>query len=349
VKAGTPLASNVVGTGPFILKSYEVGKTAHAVRNPNYWDKRGLDGKALPYIDEITWTDLGTEAATSEAALQSGQIDSFFRPGPDSFQRFAKKKGFTTVSLPSAQTVLIRMRTDMEPFTDVNVRTAFKLIQDRANLLNTSYFGLGMTNIDAHFTQSQPDYVPRPIPKQDLERAKQLLASSPTWQKWGNKQIDLYAKNDVHDEPVIAQLYARAAQQAGVNVKAKVVPPPKYWPNWNNFQFGVTGWGHWPLGTMIAALAYTKDVMPTKKSPGAWNETRWTDAKYEKLLDEANATVDIKQRKKITSQMEDIQIATGGFGLPFSLNGFTIDSARVKGEVGHPFGWTLITRAWLSS
>jgi hypothetical protein len=59
--------------------------------------------------------------------------------------------------------------------------------------------------------------------------------------------------------------------------------------------------------------------------------------------------VDIKKRKKITAQMEDIQIATGGFGLPFSLNGFTIGASRVKGEVGHPFGWTLITRAWLSS
>jgi peptide/nickel transport system substrate-binding protein len=349
VPSGTPLASNVVGTGPFILKSYEVGKTAYAVRNPNYWDTRSLDGKPLPYIDQITWTDLGTEAATSEAALESGQIDSFFRPGPDSYQRFAKKKGFTAVRLPSAQTVLIRMRTDLEPFTDPNVRNAFKLIQDRANLLNTSYFGFGTTNIDAHFTPIQPDFVPRPIPPQDLAKAKQLLANSPTWKKWGNKPISLYAKNDVHDEPVIAQLYAQAAQKAGVNVQAKIVPPAKYWPDWNNFQFGVTGWGHWPLGTMIAALAYTKEVMPTKKDAGGWNETRWVNQKYEKLLNEANATVDIKARRKITAQMEDIQIRTGGFGLPFALNGFTIDASRVKGEVGHPFGWTLITRAWLDS
>jgi peptide/nickel transport system substrate-binding protein len=241
------------------------------------------------------------------------------------------------------------MRVDQEPFTDVNVRMAFKLLQDRANLLNTSYFGLGDLGFDAHFAPAQPDYVVKPIPDQDIAKAKELLAGSAAWQAWGNKPITATAKNDTRTEPIMVEQFKRAAAEAGVNVKLEVLPAATYWPEWNNYFFGVTGWGHRPLGTMVNALAYTKAALPTKDAPGGWNETRWTNDEFERLLNQATATVDIEERKKITSQMEDIQIAEAGFGLPFYQNIFNLDALKVKGNLGHPFSFLQVTRAWLEA
>jgi peptide/nickel transport system substrate-binding protein len=349
IKAGESLVPKVIGTGPYLLKEFEVGKAARSIRNPDYWDTRSHDGKALPYIDEIIWTDLGTEEATSQAAIDSGQVDSIFGPGPGAYQKFFKDDRFTSLRLKSANTYLIRMRVDMEPFTDVNVRTAFKLLQDRANILNTSYFGLGETNFDSHFTSAQPDFVQKPVPPQDIEKAKQLLAASSAWQAWGSKQIKMTAKNDTREEPVICEQYKRSCDQAGINIKLDIKPAANYWPQWNNYFFGVTGWGHRPLGTMVNALAYTKAALPTKDAPGNWNETRWTNDEFERLLNQATATVDLEERKKITSRMEDIQIAEAGFGLPYAFNVFNIDAKKIKGNLGHPFQFLQVTRAWIQS
>src|SRR5205807_1248204 len=150
--------------------------------------------------------------------------------------------------------------------------------------LNTAYFGLGSTNFDAHWGPSNPDYVAKPIPAQDIAKAKELLAASQAWQSWGNKPIKLTAKNDTREEPVMAELFKRSAAQAGVNIKLDIRPASQYWPQWNNYFFGITGWGPRPLGTMVNALAYTKAALPTKDAPGNWNETRWTNTEFEKLL-----------------------------------------------------------------
>src|SRR5207244_519107 len=140
-------------------------------------------------------------------------------------------------------------------------------------------------------------------------------------------------KNDTREEPVMAELFKRSAAQAGVNIKLDIRPASQYWPEWNNYFFGITSWGPRPLGTMVNALAYTKAALPTKDAPGNWNETRWTNDEFERLLNQATATVDIEERKKLTSRMEDIQIAEAGFGLPYFTNVFGIDAKRVIGNI----------------
>jgi peptide/nickel transport system substrate-binding protein len=67
------------------------------------------------------------------------------------------------------------MRADQEPWTDVRVRQALKLCQDRQAILDLSYFGQGDLAIDAHIAPVHPAYCPQPIPKYDPERARDLL------------------------------------------------------------------------------------------------------------------------------------------------------------------------------
>ena len=66
-------AEHPVGSGPFVLKSWDRGSTMKLVKNEHYWDK-GEDGKPLPYLDGINF-EVIPDDATRILKLQSGEID----------------------------------------------------------------------------------------------------------------------------------------------------------------------------------------------------------------------------------------------------------------------------------
>ena len=62
-----------VGSGPFMLESWERGSVMKLVKNPYYWDK-GDDGQPLPYLDGVTF-EVIPDDATRILRLQSGELD----------------------------------------------------------------------------------------------------------------------------------------------------------------------------------------------------------------------------------------------------------------------------------
>jgi peptide/nickel transport system substrate-binding protein len=346
LKKGESLAAKTVGTGPFIVEEFKVGGGARAVRNPNYWQK-APDGKSLPFLDEIVWTDLGSELAPYVSAIQSGQIDTIYNLGPEQYQTLKEDPNLEMKVAKSIETGLFRMRIDMEPFTDKDVRNAFKLVQPREEMANTAYFGLVDMGHDAHFGPADPDYVEKPIPPQDIEKAKALLAGSPAWQKWGNKPIKATYKNDTRYEPVEAEVFQRAAKQAGINIELDQRPATEYWPRWNHYHFGVTSWAHRPLNAMVQLLAYTKEAIPPNEESGNWNETRWVNEEFLQLLADVNATPDLEERLTLVSKMEDIQADDGGIGVPMFFASLDLDTKRMKNRLAHPTDYTQVTDTWI--
>jgi peptide/nickel transport system substrate-binding protein len=62
----------VVGTGPFRLRSYTAGQQVTLVKNPNYW-KRDAAGTPLPYLDQLQYLIItDSQARTSNGAKPRG-------------------------------------------------------------------------------------------------------------------------------------------------------------------------------------------------------------------------------------------------------------------------------------
>lgn len=343
---GESLAKTIVGTGPFIIEELSFGAGARAVKNPNYW-RKAPDGKPLPFLDEIVWTDLGAERAPYNAAIQSGQIDTIYNLGPEQYAALKDDPNLEMKVAKSIETALFRMRIDKEPFTDKDVRNAFKLVQPRQEMANTAYFGLVDLGHDAHFGPADPDYVEKPIPEQDIEKAKELLAGSAVWQKWGNKPIQVTYKTDTRHEPVEAEVFQRAAKEAGINAVLDPRPPTEYWPRWNHYDFGITSWAHRPLNTMVNILAYTREAVPKNEKSGNWNETRWVNDEFLNLLQQANATPDLQERLDLVSQMEDIQADDGAIGVPMFFASLDLDTKRVKNRIAHPTDYLNLADTWV--
>jgi peptide/nickel transport system substrate-binding protein len=66
-------ASDLAGTGPFVLREYQAGQRVVLDRNPRYWRKAD-DGTALPYLDRIV-LEVVPDQAAELLRLQSGEID----------------------------------------------------------------------------------------------------------------------------------------------------------------------------------------------------------------------------------------------------------------------------------
>ena len=69
----TTPASDIVGTGPFVVREYAAGQRVVLERNTRYW-RRAPDGTQLPYLDRIV-LEIVPEQNAELLRLQSGGVD----------------------------------------------------------------------------------------------------------------------------------------------------------------------------------------------------------------------------------------------------------------------------------
>jgi peptide/nickel transport system substrate-binding protein len=327
-----------VGTGPFTLEEYAEGERAVFKRRTDYW-RNGEDGQPLPYLDEVTYISIDKDAGV--AALQAGQVDTLYDPRPADFQALKDNPNLEVRAVSTSQCLLGRVRVDLEPWDDVRVRNAMKKCQDRAKILQLSYFGEGELSIDAHMAPIHPAYCEKPIPEYDPEGAMALL------QEYAAEKglelplkVTLATKND-QSEPEIAQALKEMALPGGFDITLDITEPAGYWDRWTEVDLGITSWTHRPLAVMVLPLAYTEEAI------GNWNETRWTDPEFEELLREAQGTLDVEARRSLMCDMEDIMQERGPIFNSYWKNVWNITNKKFQNVKAHPTAYDLLYDVWI--
>ncbi|MCB0169533.1 MAG: ABC transporter substrate-binding protein, partial [Anaerolineae bacterium] len=332
-----------IGTGAFLLEEYAEGERAVFKRRDDYWgmkDENGEwyfnedDSNRLPYLDELIYVSTDKDAGV--AALQSGQVNSLYDPRPSDYQALKDVSGLTVRPVSTAQCLILRMRVDVEPWTDVRVRNALKMCQDREKIMQLAYFGEGDLSIDAHVAPVHPAYCPKDIPAYDPEGAKALLAEAGFPD---GLTVTLATKND-QQEPELAQALKELAAPGGFDIQLDITEPSGYWDRWTEVDLGITSWTHRPLDTMVLPLAYIAEAI------GAWNETRWSDEEFETLLREAQGTLDVEARREIMCQIEDIMQERGPIGNSFWKRVWNITSSNFQNVQAHPTAYDLMYAVW---
>jgi peptide/nickel transport system substrate-binding protein len=327
------------GTGPYTLELYREGERCVVRKRNDYWQK------GFPYMESMEFSDMGAELAPQIAAIQSGEID--FIDASDTspvsaYQALKDDPNINILTIPTNQTRVLRMRVDMEPWTNNDVRMALKLCSHREKILSLAYFGQGLQGQDFHVSPKHPEYCQKPIPECQPDKAKELLkkAGYPN-----GLDINLVVGSGWADIVRWAEILKQDAAPAGFRVNIQPVPNAQYWEKWTEVDLGVTTWAHRPLGTMVLNLAYIAD--DTGK-PVPWNETRWVDDEFSRLLRQANGTLDVDARRKIFCDLEQIQYERGSIGLTYWINYFFVLSKRVQDVKAHPTGYMLFNKVWLA-
>ena len=329
---GGDFAKTPVGTGPYLLKEIQVGVKAVLVkRNPReYWGPEvNLDG--------INYFDHGDEGSASMAALVSGQVDLMHQAlveQLDVIKRFDRLRLYDAVT---AQTAVARMQVTQKPFDDVRVRTAIRLCQDHQRLLELAYRGLGAPAEDHHVAPIHPAYAPAEVPRQDYPRAKALLAEAGFRD---GLEITIDVKKDPSWELAAIQALREMLKPAGIRLNINVMPSARYWEVWTKTPFGFTEWTHRPLGVMVLSLAY--------RSGAQWNESRYANPEFDRVLDEAGATFDVEKRRVLMGKLQKMLQDDAVIAQPLWRSVFSASHKRVQGFQIHPTLYHQYNGIWLS-
>ena len=209
-KYGKGLGTHPLGTGAFMLQSWQKGSELDLVRNPYYWQK----GK--PYLDKLVFKVVGDDNARV-LQLQSGAVDVIDSVPPNQVQSI-KARGDKVEAVYGSAVDLLVLNTmkDKGPFADKNARCAVAWSIDRNAVARNAYFGLAQSgrsslpNGTLYYNGNQD-----PI-GYNLTKAKAFLAKSsvPTGFTFS---VDV----DAGDSPgaTLLQIWSAALKKIGITMK----------------------------------------------------------------------------------------------------------------------------------
>jgi peptide/nickel transport system substrate-binding protein len=302
-----------IGTGAFKVKSFVPGRQSVHVRNENYWRE------GQPYFDEVHIIDFGEETARVNALL-GGQIHAAGDVPFAQVNLIKRRKGLKIYEAPSAAWDPITMRVDQAPFKDVRVRQAFRLLANRPQMVAQGISGHGRIGNDI-FSPFDLCYAGDEFPqrKYDPEQARSLLRRA------GQDGLTIDLNTTAGDSGMVevAQIFAQNAKAAGVTVNVKVLDSSTFYGDqYLKWPFAVDFWGTRNYLAQ-AALATLKTA--------TYNETHFSNARYEKLYRQALGTVDLKKRCALIKEMQRIEYNTGGLIIPWFKNQVSAHSAKIGG------------------
>ncbi len=306
-----------VGTGPYTIQSFTAGQQSVAVRNPNYW-RPASEG---PWFDQVTVTDFADSAAQVNALL-AGQIDAI-TDIPFAQIDTAKAQGIQILEGNGGGWLPLCMAIDMDPFTDVRVRQAFRLMADRQAMLEQVLSGHGrvandiFSPFDACYSS---DLAQR---EQDIDQAKSLLKSAGK----DGMTVDLHTTNGAAGMVDSANVFAAQCKAAGVTVNVKN-DPNYYGDQYLKLAFSVDFWGtrgflpQVGLGMLPPPCPYNETHWPPKSGEGA---------DYISLYQQALKETDPTKRCDIIHEMQKAEYDVGGYIIPFFNNLVDAHSSKVEG------------------
>lgn len=309
-----------LGTGWADMVEYELGKKCVVKKRPGYWHGDGA-------LDSVEYIDHGDDPAAAAAALVSGQVDGIWQVEATQLAAIRKLSQIELYEAATAQTAVARMQPIHDTWKDPRVRKAMRLAIDTPKVLQVAYLGLGVPAEHHHVAPVHPEYAKLPFMAQDIEGAKKLLAEAGLPNGF---DTELFANADQDWEPRACNAMAEMWKQIGVNVKVTVLPGAQYWDIWDKetAPFAFTVWTHRPLGVMVLGLAYRTGV--------PWNESKWSNAKFDELLAKAEGTLDVEQRRAIMAEIETLMQEEGPIVQPLWRSVFAAMDKKVLGFQAHP-------------
>lgn len=327
-RSGGILQDNPIGTGPFELESLEVGTRARLRRRSTpAW----RDGEI--WVDGVEMIEFTSTNAIA-SALESGEIDANVVTEADEVE-LMDALGLQRSEQVTATTVVARFNVTQPPFDDRRVRNALQLAVDNAVVTELAIAGRGQTAENHHVGPMHPEYAALPPIGRDVARARALMDEA------GHTQTEFeLISSDMEFLSLTADVIAGQIRDAGFRISRTIIPEPGFWNGWTQYPFSTTVWTARPLGIQVLMLAY--------RSGSPWNESGFSDARFDELLAQAAALPDPDDRRTPMREMQQILQESGILIQPYWRTVFCHMREGVHGYGVHP-GYELhLDGVWLA-
>ncbi|QCR32678.1 ABC transporter substrate-binding protein [Lysinibacillus sp. SGAir0095] len=338
VEGKVDLATDAIGTGPFVLEKWEDNVQATYSKNPNYYE----EGK--PYLDEVIYKVVPDQASRI-AAFRTGQADSIGGLAPEQLAQLQKTNPDTEIfeALFATQEQLY-MNMEREPFNDLKVRKAISMAVDRQSMVDAIYGG---GEISSPVNPSLGDWA-LPLEERKAllpynpEEAKKLLAEAGYPNGFDTKMI---VTNGYGEQLVrVAQWVAEDLRNIGINVEIEIVEYATYfserWPN-VDYDMGV--------GYQTYFQEPDEWLRTQLHTDGARNWYNISDPELDKMLDEQRLILDVEERKEYVYDIQ--RYVLENLANPLPLTTYYTKTPRhsfVKDSYPHAsYGYGYLKDVWL--
>ncbi|MBV9169012.1 MAG: ABC transporter substrate-binding protein [Chloroflexi bacterium] len=332
VKNGTTSFNHPIGTGPFKFVKWKPGQYSTFTRNENYWQH----GK--PYVDTLELVSIPDATARYDALL-GGQVDAIESISYAQATSQKQSKQFRVLEAQGSNMVPIYMAVDLEPFRDVRVRQAMRLIANRPQLVEEAQSGYGTIGNDI-YGKHLPHYdTALPQRTQDLEQAKHLLKAA------GREGLHVTLNTSTVATGMLesATVFARQAAGAGVTMSLNQQPSSIYFgPVYLKENFAQSEWFTEPLVTH-----YAKSLV----QGAPFNETHWHNARFQSLYDQVLAESNSAKQQDLYNELQKLLWDEGGYliwGFYPILDGVGHRVGGMRPSPLGPLGGKAFTDVWVS-
>jgi oligopeptide transport system substrate-binding protein len=331
------------GTGAYMLTEWKHNEQLTLKVNPDYYDqsrKASLD-VIIPIIKDTS---------TAQSLFEKGQLSVLDQPDPESLDRLQKDATFSKqlFSTGQARSVWIGFNVTKPPFGPQNDEKAMKLRQaiymgiDREQLVGLALSGAGQP-ITTLLPIGEPGYHafdPYPF---DIAKAKQMLADAGYPNGQGLDLTYTYRQRDV-EKRVAENLQSQFKENLGLNIKIEGIEWATMLPARQDHQYTMFygSWGHdFPdPQNWFTPLFHSKNIKGV--GPGTGNDPGWSNAEYDRLVDEANKLADpakAEDRLKLYYQAEEILLKEAPLVPLYQATRYwEIDTSKWSGYGTNPTG-----------
>lgn len=327
------LRNNMVGTGPYKLRSYSQSQQAAFERNADYW--RGWDGDHF----ERVIVKYIHEASSQRLLLEQGDIDvALFMPD-DTVESLDGKPGISVTDDPSFNIFYLALNCKKGPTADVQVRQAIAYGMDTASYIDAFLGGKAkpargpVPSNFVGFAEDTPSYT------YDPEKAKAMLAEA-GYPGGGFTLKYVYETGYFWKRP-LGEFFQSAMRDLGITIEIQELSPSAWAgllsnPDTADHCFGLVWWP-----TLATPYDYMWSMFHTDAQGNAgYNWGYYSNPELDKLLNDGVGDPDDSTRRALYDRAQALIVADSpmlflyekNYRMPVvdSLKGFVFNGMRME-------------------
>ncbi len=326
-----------VGTGPFMLKTWNRGQNIELVRNPNYWQagKPYLDGVNFVYVadDNSRMLKIQTGEAQIAQAVPVTQID-----------RLNQLPGVKVLVEPTYATFSVWLNLLSKPLDDKLVRQALNYATPKDVINKVVFGGTGvvqnsMIAATEFWDPSVPAYT------YDIDKAKQLMAQSSVPSGF-TLPLTLVAGNTQTDQT--AQILKTEWAKIGVTLDIQPVDIGVRSQKQTDTTFVALLFGPNEVSSDTPDDSEMCTVMIDYNPDFKSYFTSYNSTQVSQLCHDAVATVDPTKRQTIYAQIQRLALDDAPQVAMIFVPALTAVSDKVHNFSTLPSGWWTLQDVWLT-
>lgn len=254
----------LIGSGPFVLKSYMPSQGAVLVRRDGYnWGSAALDNRGEAYLEKITFKVV-PEASVRAGLLESGQTD-IIDVEPHNIPRFSQGETYVAVGRQGGTPTTLDMNQKDPILRQEAVRRAIMLGIDRQEVVDTLLTSRHrvatgvLTSVQAGYLDLSADVKHAPEEARNLlKQAGWVAGPDGIRERHGQRlAVDVITRGKV---PIL-ELIQQQLAGIGVELKIRMLTPANYEQVQSSGDFGMEFTQHArPDPALLHTLYSSKDI-----------------------------------------------------------------------------------------